>query len=65
MFQEYPKALYLNGEYMAVASFEEEEAYRAKGWADWGVDHARMSDEVEPQEAPKRRGRPPKAQVEE
>jgi len=62
MHQEYPKALYKRGEYMAVANFDEEESARADGWDDWAADHARLNapaDEVEGE--PKRRGRPPKA----
>lgn len=65
MHQEYPKALYKQGEYMAVQDFEQEESARNEGWDDWVADHARMNGETDSQEAPKRRGRPPKAQTEE
>lgn len=42
-FQEYPKALYRNGEYTAVPGFDEEQAMRAEGWADWHSDQAQMA----------------------
>jgi hypothetical protein len=64
-FQEYPKALYKQGEYMAVQDSKQEESARNEGWDDWATDHASMNGEEQPQEAPKRRGRPPKAQTEE
>lgn len=62
MHQEYPKALYKRGEYMAVSGFDEEELARADGWDDWAADNARLNTPVEEVESdePKRRGRPPK-----
>lgn len=40
-FQEYPKALYRNGDYIAVADAAEEKAQRADGYDDWLPDHER------------------------
>lgn len=57
-FQEFPKALYRDGEYAAVDDATEEEAHRADGWTDWAEDHARMnaaaSDSATPAPTPKR-----------
>ena len=73
-YQEFPKALYRQGDYMAVKNAEEESVMAADGWADWNSDQARMNDKpgapVEPAPAedvqepmPVKRGpgRPPKA----
>ncbi len=46
VYQEFPKALYRKGEYMAVQSAEEEAAMSADGWADWHSDQAAMRGEV-------------------
>ena len=45
---EYPKALYRDGDYTAVANADEEQAHRADRWTDWSADQARMkpSDEA-------------------
>lgn len=38
-FQEYPKALYRNGEHAAVADEATEKELRKDGWTDWHSDH--------------------------
>lgn len=43
VWQEYPKALYLNGTYMAVKTSEEEAEKRAEGWSDWLADQGHMA----------------------
>lgn len=43
VWQEFPKALYLNGVYAAVKDAEEEAAMRADGWTDWGADNERRN----------------------
>lgn len=65
-FFEFPKALYLRGwddldAYVTVQNAAEEAAARAKGYR--GINEAAPAPAVEDdaQEAPKRRGRPPKA----
>lgn len=74
MFIEYPKALYMGGvadsyvetPYVVVNSAEEEAAKNAEGWFQIGKAPvaepvAEAPAEVQ-EEAPKRRGRPPKAE---
>lgn len=40
--QEFPKALYRKGAYIAVQNADEEEAQRAEGFTDWHTDHESM-----------------------
>lgn len=50
VYQEYPKALYREGAYLAVASVEEEDAARAEGYDDWAADqatHGEVEQEVQ------------------
>jgi hypothetical protein len=49
---EYPKAQYRNGEYMAVADRDEEDAAAADGWTDWHSDQERIAHEAETSGAP-------------
>lgn len=49
---EYPKALYLKGDYLAVANVAEEEAARAAGYTDWAEDYAAYGIPAEPGSAP-------------
>lgn len=51
-FQEYPKALYRKGEYIAVADAAEEEAQRTEGFTDWLADHTAMQAPAAPADAP-------------
>lgn len=47
-FQEFPKAMYLDGEYMEVADKAAQKEAEADGWTDWHTDQARMkADEPE------------------
>lgn len=41
-FQEFPKALYRNGEHAAVEEAKTEEALRKEGWTDWHSDQKAM-----------------------
>lgn len=50
---EYPKMLYRGDEHVTVKDIAEEEDQRSQGFAMFGE---------EPEEAPKRRGRPPKGE---
>lgn len=43
MFQEFPKAMYRNGEYRAVQSAEEEARFAAQDWTDYHSDRERMA----------------------
>ena len=44
---EYPKALYLNGQYAEVKNKDEEEDLNEQGWTDWNTDHKRMHEPKE------------------
>lgn len=67
-YQEYPKALYRNGDYLAVPGADEEAAAREDGYAGWHEDqlateHARERSQEQTGAPP--RGKPgpkPKAQ---
>lgn len=68
VYQEYPKALYLNGVYKQVESADEEVAARADGWMNWYDDYLAMTapdtfvpaSQADVPAVMKRRGRPPK-----
>ena len=47
MFHEFPKAMYRSGEYMAVASAEQEAAAAKKGWTNYYADCERMASPKE------------------
>lgn len=47
-FQEFPKALYLKGVYIAVANAAEEEKARDEGYADWKADYSAYGIPAEP-----------------
>ncbi|MDR3439876.1 hypothetical protein [Telmatospirillum sp.] len=42
-FEEFPKALYRNGEYVSVEKPAEEKALRKAGWTDWPLDQAKIA----------------------
>lgn len=58
-FQEFPKALYRDGNYLAVADAIAEAAARSDGYDDWADDHARLNpaggDAAVSDTAPKRK----------
>lgn len=62
-FQEYPKALYRQGEYKAVDDKDAEELAREEGYDDWVPDFERMQSPEVIEDKP-RRGRPKKVQAE-
>lgn len=49
--QEYPKALYRDGEYTEVRDEAEEAAQREEGFTDWHTDHAKLTGAAESGEA--------------
>lgn len=54
-YQEYPKALYREGTYLAVAGIDEEDAARADGYDDWAGDqatHGEVAQETAPSADP-------------
>jgi hypothetical protein len=42
MFQEYPKALYKQGQHVAAENEKAEELLRKDGWKDWHADQEEM-----------------------
>lgn len=54
-FQEFPKALYRKGDYLAVADAVAEAAARSDGYDDWADDHARLTGAEPAADAPKRK----------
>lgn len=54
-FQEFPKALYRDGNYLAVADAIAEAAARSDGYDDWADDHARVTGTAPADAAPKRK----------
>ena len=59
--QTFPRAVYKLGEYAEAANEGELKALESDGYADWSIDFSRQMGETV--EAPKRRGRPPKAEA--
>lgn len=56
-FQEYPKALYRNGEYTAVVDANEEAEMRKDGWTDWYSDQQKMQNaEAKAESNPAKKG---------
>jgi hypothetical protein len=47
MIQEFPKAVYRNGEYAEAADQTELESLYAQGYADWSIDSVRSVVEIQ------------------